>query len=88
MKRHATDMVSLVFGVIFLVIAGWWLVTRYVHITIPHLGWVAAAALIAIGALGIVGSLRGDRSATPVEPPPPPPPVKEPEPDDADTLTA
>lgn len=73
MRRHATDMVSLVFGIVFLIFAGWWLITRYVHIQIPHLGWIAAAALIAIGALGIVGSLRGERPAKPAQTLPEPP---------------
>jgi hypothetical protein len=90
MRRHATDMVSLVFGIIFLIIAGWWLMTRYVQITIPNLGWVAAAALIAIGALGIVGSLRGDRSAKPVEPAPEatkePEPTKDPDTEESEAL--
>jgi len=62
MKRHSTDLVSIIFGVIFLAIAGWWLLGRYVHLNVPHGGWVLAAALILVGLLGVVGSLRGDRN--------------------------
>ena len=63
MKRHSTDLVSLVFGVIFLGAAGWWLVGQYVTIDVPHLGWITAAVLIGLGILGLAGSLRGDRPA-------------------------
>jgi uncharacterized oligopeptide transporter (OPT) family protein len=70
MKRHATDLVSLVFGLIFLAISGWWLAGRFVDIQVPHLGWFAAGALILLGLLGVAGSLRGDRTPAPISTPP------------------
>jgi hypothetical protein len=71
MKRHATDALSLVFGLIFLAIAGWWLIGRYVNIDIPNLGWIAAVALIVLGLLGVAASLRrGDRGDRGEEAPP------------------
>jgi hypothetical protein len=70
MKRHSTDLMSLVFGVIFLGVAGWWLVGQYVTVDVPHLGWITAAVLIVLGILGLAGSLRGERpAATPVTAP-------------------
>jgi hypothetical protein len=63
MKRHSTDLMSLVFGVIFLGVAGWWLAGQYVNIDVPHLGWITAAVLIVLGVLGLAGSLRGERPA-------------------------
>ncbi|GEM_PF-2301097 len=66
MKRHSIDVVSLVFGVLFIAIAGWWLLSRYVDVNwnVPNLGWIAAGALILLGLLGVVASLRGgDRPA-------------------------
>lgn len=66
MKRHSTDLTSLIFGGIFLSIAAWWLISHYIHITVPNFGWFAAGALIVIGALGIAGSLRGERNREPV----------------------
>ena len=70
MKRHSTDLMSLVFGVIFLGVAGWWLIAQYVTIDVPHLGWITAAVLIILGVLGLAGSLRGERpAATPVTAP-------------------
>ena len=75
MKRHSTDLVSLIFGVIFVAAAGWWLVGQYVHIDVPHLGWITAAVLIGLGVLGLAGSLRRERaepvsSAAPTTAPP------------------
>jgi hypothetical protein len=70
MKRHSTDLLSLVFGVIFLGVAGWWLIAQYVTINVPHGGWITAAVLIVLGVLGLAGSLRGERpAATPVTAP-------------------
>jgi hypothetical protein len=92
MKRHSTDLVSLVFGVIFLAAAGWWLVGQYVHIDVPHLGWITAAVLIGLGVLGLAGSLRGERREPAAAPtsaptvqmtPVPPTAVREDEPRDA-----
>ena len=68
MKRHRTDVVSLTFGLIFSLIAGWWLVTRHVDVPLPEVGWVVAGGLILIGVLGLAGALRsgrGDRAHTP-----------------------
>jgi hypothetical protein len=71
MKRHSTDMVSLVFGLIFAAIAGWWALGYYLggfKVNIPHLGLFAAGALIVLGLLGVAASLRRDRT-DPVEAP-------------------
>jgi hypothetical protein len=59
MKRHGTDVVSLTFGLIFLLLAGWWVLGRAVDIALPTLGWVVALGLVAVGALGLVAALRG-----------------------------
>ena len=61
MKRHSTDLVSFVFGVIFLAAAGWWLVSQFVHVDVPHLAWITAAVLIGLGVLGLASSLRRER---------------------------
>jgi hypothetical protein len=61
MKGHRTDAISLVFGLGFLFIALWWLVSRSVSVGLPTLGWVLAAALISLGGLGLVGALRASR---------------------------
>jgi hypothetical protein len=60
MRRHRTDAVSLGFGLLFLAIAGWWVLSRYLDlgIDVPHTGWVAAALLIVLGLLGVAASLR------------------------------
>lgn len=63
MRRHSADTISLVFGVIFVGIATWWLAGRFVEIRIPNLGWILAAALILAGLVGVAGSLRTDRAA-------------------------
>lgn len=63
LPRHGTDAVSLIFGLVFLLIAGWWLFGRAVSFNVPNLGWLVAAALILMGLLGIAGSLRGDKAS-------------------------
>ena len=79
MKRHSTDAMSLVFGVVFILIAVWWVLGWYglgLHVNIPNLGLIAAGALILLGLAGIVGSLRRDRE--PVSVPAAPVPPEEP----------
>jgi hypothetical protein len=62
--RHGTDAVSLVFGLLFVAVAGWWLFGRYVvSVDVPNLGWLVAGALILMGLLGVVASLRGDKTS-------------------------
>jgi hypothetical protein len=59
MKRHRTDGTSLVFGVVFLLVAAWGLLGRTVHIGLGTLAWAIAVALILIGGVGLLGALRG-----------------------------
>jgi hypothetical protein len=62
MKAHRTDRVSLTFGMIFLVVAGWWLVAQTLDLTLPAVGWFVAGGLILFGLLGLLGALRSARS--------------------------
>jgi hypothetical protein len=59
MKRHRTDGVSLVFGVVFLLVAVGRLLSPTVHIGLGTLAWAIAVALLLIGGLGLLGALRG-----------------------------
>jgi len=63
MKRHDLDFVSLVFGLVFCVAAGWYFVSRYfnLRLDVPNGGWFVAAALIVLGLLGVGASLRHNR---------------------------
>ena len=64
MKSHRADLVSLFFGLVFVTAAGWWAITYFydVRLNVPNFGWFAAGALILVGVLGIVASLRRDRT--------------------------
>ncbi|WP_326551434.1 hypothetical protein [Micromonospora sp. NBC_01813] len=64
MKRHRIDGVSLTFGLIFSLIAGWWVIAQYVDVPLPRVGWVVAGGLILVGLLGLVGALRSGRAGT------------------------
>nr|WP_296065548.1 phage holin family protein [uncultured Actinoplanes sp.] len=73
MKPHRTDGVSLSFGVLFLLVAIWWAVSRVVTIHLPAAGWIVAGGLIVFGVIGLLGAIRtGRRSAEPVTAPPVP----------------
>jgi hypothetical protein len=99
MNRHATDLVSLVFGLAFVTISAWWLTARFINIDIPHAGWFAATALIVLGLVGVVVSLRSGRdtvaaapataipmpAAAPTSPTAPTSPATDPDPADTDT---
>jgi hypothetical protein len=78
-RRHRTDAVSLVFGLIFLLIALGWLVSHQVDVKLEALGWAAAIALIVVGGLGLLAALRRPSEPEPVE--------SRPSPDAGDSLT-
>lgn len=62
MNRHKTDVVSLVFGAVFLAIAGVWLIFKTVRISLSSFGWLATSALVLIGLAGIIYTLRPRRT--------------------------
>ncbi len=64
MRPHHTDRVSLLFGLIFLVVAGWWLLARIIDIALPIAGWLLAGGLIVFGLIALIGSLRPRRRMT------------------------
>ena len=66
MKPHRTDHVSLSFGVIFLLIAGWWAASRVINLAPVRLGWLIAGALILFGMIGLLGAIRSGRRTDPV----------------------
>lgn len=70
MPRHATDVVSLVFGVIFAGFALVWLLTVTDLIDVDQAWLVGPAVLVAAGGVGLFTSLRPRRD--PSEPAPPP----------------
>jgi hypothetical protein len=59
MNRHRTDVVSLIFGAVFLLVVGWWAIGRTIDVGLPMLGWAVALGLIVIGVFGLLGALRG-----------------------------
>jgi Domain of unknown function (DUF1707) len=63
MKSHRTDGVSLSFGLVFLLIAGWYLAARLVDLHLATMGWSVAGGLILLGLLGLAGALRTSRTA-------------------------
>lgn len=61
MKAHRTDLVSFVFGLLFVGLAVWWLLAQLMGLALPPVGWFLAGALILIGLLGLVGALHSAR---------------------------
>jgi hypothetical protein len=61
MNRHDTDAVSLTAGALFLAVVAAWLLSRTVHIGLPSVGWLVAAALILAGLLGLAVTVRPSR---------------------------
>ena len=60
LRAHPTDVVSLVFGLIFLGAAGWWLVGSVFGAHLA-LGWIIAGTLIVIGGIGLLAAVRPSR---------------------------
>jgi len=67
MKPHRTDGVSLSFGLIFLLIAFWWALSRVMTIHLPAVGWLVAGGLIVFGVFGLLGAIRSGRAPQPVQ---------------------
>lgn len=65
MKPHRTDGVSLSFGLIFLLVALWWALSRVVNIHLPAVGWLVAGGLIMFGVIGLLGAIRSGRTRAP-----------------------
>jgi hypothetical protein len=56
MKRHALDVLSLVSGAVFVVAAILYIASIDASL---DLRWIVPAALVAVGAAGLYGALRG-----------------------------
>jgi len=69
MKPHRTDGVSLSFGLIFLLVALWWAISRVVTIHPPAIGWIVAGGLILFGVIGLLGAIRSGRAPSPAPEP-------------------
>jgi hypothetical protein len=61
MKAHRVDLASLIFGMLFLVGASWWLLAGPLGLGLAALGWAVALVLIMLGVLGLVSAVRGPR---------------------------
>jgi hypothetical protein len=61
MSRRRPDMAAFAFGLVFLTAALWWVLNNRFVLDLPSVGWIVALVLIAVGVLGIVSVLRGDR---------------------------
>ncbi len=58
MAKHDTDVTSLVFGVLFLGLAGVWALVQYDVLTLPAASVVAPMVLVVAGVAGLVLTLR------------------------------
>lgn len=61
MKSHPLDLISLVFGMIFIAAAVLWLVTEVGSLPRHALLWVVPGGLVLVGAAGIAHALRSPR---------------------------
>ncbi len=57
LRRHRRDAVSLAGGLLFTLIAGWYLLADTGAVGLD-LRWLAPAALISLGMAGLVGTMR------------------------------
>lgn len=58
MAKHETDVTSLVFGLLFLGLAGVWALVQYDVLTLPAASVVAPLVLVAAGVAGLLLTLR------------------------------
>jgi hypothetical protein len=60
-KPHRTDLLSLLFGMAFLIAAGFWLTTRLVTLDAALIGWLVTGSLVLLGGAGLVHGLVTSR---------------------------
>lgn len=65
MNRHVSDIVSLIFGIVFVGLAAGWMVNQWLALTLPSAGWIAASCLVLFGALGLITTVVHRRGGTP-----------------------
>lgn len=89
MKRHPFRWDAVAFGLFFLAVLGQWMVWEQDLMSPDDLAYVGAGVLIALGLIGIVGTVvgaRSERRSAPFTPIPTPEPTSTDEPaDDAAT---
>lgn len=61
MTPRRPDVPAMVFGLIFIGIAGWYIAGGGHGLDLPGLGWITAALLILLGIVGIASALRNAR---------------------------
>lgn len=61
MKAHRTDLMSLVFGLVFILVASGFLLKSYLTIELPEVGWFVAGGLILVGIITAIGAMLPDR---------------------------
>jgi hypothetical protein len=67
MKRHDLDLVSLISGAVFVLVA----VVHLLNAAADRgtdLAWLAPAVLVGLGVAGLAGALRPSKDAAPAEP--------------------
>jgi hypothetical protein len=60
MNGRRPDAPALIFGIVFLGIAGWWLLDRSIGLDLPSAGWIIAGILILLGVAGVSSALRNN----------------------------
>jgi len=68
MKKHPTDTVSLVFGLIFATFVGWWAVDRATDLELSG-GWFLVAVLVLIALITLISTLTKKKDPAPAEAP-------------------
>ena len=67
--KHETDVTSLVFGLLFVGLAGLWALVQYDVLTLPAASVVAPIVLVAAGVAGLLLTLhRGTAGRKPTDP--------------------
>lgn len=64
MKRHDLDLVSLIAGTVFLLVAVSHLVGAATNESVD-LGWLVPAAMVGLGVAGLAGAVRGRPESEP-----------------------